>query len=214
MKVLPEPVASESRARFGSPLARSGRSSPERRGWRRPGSTGGCASPPGYRISSGAAAGSSSRSPCPARSGRGGRRAWGTRPRARGAGQAGEAVVLDEQVAVGGEDEGDVEALAGGVELGLLKAVGRRQVLGLGLDEGHGDRLGVRVDLDAQGVVDASLRPACRAVPSMTSMAPAVSSRRIRSSVQPRAWMAGSISLARVSASGRPKTPPEWIRSL
>ena len=44
-------------------------------------------------------------------------------------------------MAVGGEDERDVEALAGGVALRLLEAVAGRQVLGLGLDQGDGDRL-------------------------------------------------------------------------
>lgn len=47
-----------------------------------------------------------------------------------------------------------------------------------------------------------------RGLPSMTSMAPAGSSRRIRSSVHPRAWMAGSISFALVSASPSPISTP------
>jgi hypothetical protein len=57
-------------------------------------------------------------------------------------------------VPVRGEDERDVEAFAGGVALGLVQAVAGGQFFLLGLDQGDGDGLRVRVDLDAQGVVD------------------------------------------------------------
>jgi hypothetical protein len=56
-------------------------------------------------------------------------------------------------VAVRGEDERDVEVLAGGIALGLVQAVPRRQIFLLGLDQGDRDGLRVRVDLDAQGVI-------------------------------------------------------------
>jgi hypothetical protein len=45
------------------------------------------------------------------------------------------------------------------------------------------------------------------ALPSTISIAPAVFSRRIRFSVQPRACIAGSISLAHVSASPQHSSP-------
>ena len=72
------------------------------------------------------------------------------------AGQAGDAVVLDEEMAVAGKDEGYVEPLTGGVEFGLLQAVGRGQVFGLGLDEGNRDRLRLGVHFDAQDVIHPS----------------------------------------------------------
>jgi hypothetical protein len=57
-------------------------------------------------------------------------------------------------VAVGGEDEGDVEAA--GVSLGLFHAKVWRGVFGLGLDNGDGDRLGIRLGHDAEDVVHAA----------------------------------------------------------
>jgi hypothetical protein len=50
---------------------------------------------------------------------------------ARSVREPGEPVELDEEVAVGGEDERDVQALADTVELALLQPVRRRQVLAL-----------------------------------------------------------------------------------
>jgi len=67
------------------------------------------------------------------------------------------AVIFHEQVAVAGIDELDVEALAGGVELGLFQAMGRGQIGGLGLYEGHGEGLRVGVDSHPQGVVHPAL---------------------------------------------------------
>jgi hypothetical protein len=84
-----------------------------------------------------------------------GRRKEGKEPGRTGL--AGEAVEFDKEVAVAGKDKGDVEALAGGVELGLLEAVGGREAFGLGFDEGDGDGLGAGVNLNAQGVVGAAL---------------------------------------------------------
>lgn len=56
-------------------------------------------------------------------------------------------VELHELVAVGGEDEGDVEPSAGPVGLGLLQPVAGREVLRLGLDERHRHRLATLADL-------------------------------------------------------------------
>lgn len=71
--------------------------------------------------------------------------------------EAGEAVELDELVAVAGEDELHVETLGDGVELGLLESVARWLVLGLGLDEGDGNGLRHGRRLDTQRVIDAAL---------------------------------------------------------
>ena len=60
-------------------------------------------------------------------------------------------------MAVGGDDERHVHALAEGVKLGLFQAIGRGAVLSLGLQHGHGDGLRVNVDLDAEGIVRAAL---------------------------------------------------------
>jgi len=78
---------------------------------------------------------------------------------------AGEGVVFDEEMAVAGKDERDIEATAsGGVGFGLFQAMRRGEAFGLSLDEGDGDRLGLTIELDAQGVVGAPARPlACPA---------------------------------------------------
>lgn len=69
----------------------------------------------------------------------------------------GEAVELHELVPIAGKDELHVEALGGGVELGLPETMARRLVLGFGLDEGDGNGLRLGRRLDTQGVVDATL---------------------------------------------------------
>ena len=56
-------------------------------------------------------------------------------------------------MAVTRKDKGNIEPLAGGVEFGLFQAVGRRQVFGLGFDQGNRDRLRPRVHLDTQDVI-------------------------------------------------------------
>ena len=71
-------------------------------------------------------------------------------------GAPGEAIELDIKVPVAGEDERNIQALAGSIELGLFKAVGWWQVLGLGLDQRDGDGLALECDLYAQEVVDAT----------------------------------------------------------
>jgi hypothetical protein len=78
------------------------------------------------------------------------------RQRAGRADVAGAAVVFDEQVAVAAEDERHVEAFAVGIGAALLEAMRRWQMLGLGLDQRHRDRLGAGMDLDAQRVIDAA----------------------------------------------------------
>jgi hypothetical protein len=65
-------------------------------------------------------------------------------------------------MAVGGEDELDIEPAAGGVGLSLLEAVGGREMLGLGLDERDGHGLARLIHPDTQGVVHAALGPAPR----------------------------------------------------
>lgn len=69
--------------------------------------------------------------------------------------ETGEAIELDEQVAIAREDELHVEALRSRVQLGLLQPMSRWFVLGLGLDEGDGCGLRVGRSLDAQRAVGA-----------------------------------------------------------
>jgi hypothetical protein len=66
-------------------------------------------------------------------------------------------VELDEEVAIRGEDELDVESAAGRIGLGLLETVSGLKMFGLRLDEGHGHRLARLVHPNAQGIVHASL---------------------------------------------------------
>ena len=73
-------------------------------------------------------------------------------------GQSREAVKLDEQMAVGREDELDVVPPAFGITFGLIKAVTGRKAFFLGLDKGQGDGLGIDVYLDPQDIVDLSAR--------------------------------------------------------
>jgi hypothetical protein len=63
-------------------------------------------------------------------------------------------------VAVGGEHEGHVEPFACGIALGLVESVARREGVLLGFDERDGDRLSLRIDLDAENVVNLSARTA------------------------------------------------------
>ena len=93
-----------------------------------------------------------------ARSARAGRPGVGNSAMGAGAaGQAGEAVELDEQMAVAWRRR---TARSGACRRRRPCACSRpcvgRQVLGLGLDQRHGDRLRVGVDLDAQRVVHAA----------------------------------------------------------
>jgi hypothetical protein len=55
---------------------------------------------------------------------------------------------------VGGERQRYLETLTGGVCLRLLETVHRRQVFGLGLDQGHGDGLALGVDPNTQDVIN------------------------------------------------------------
>ena len=64
-------------------------------------------------------------------------------------------------MAVGCVDQGHVEPLAGCVGLGLLEAMGWREVLGLGFDESYRHRLALSIDPHAEYVVD----PATGATP-------------------------------------------------
>jgi hypothetical protein len=66
-------------------------------------------------------------------------------------------VELDEEVAIRGEHELDVEPAAGRIGFGLLEAVSGLEMLGLRLDEGHGHGLARLVHSDTQGVVHAPL---------------------------------------------------------
>jgi hypothetical protein len=106
-------------------------------------------------------------------------------------------------VAVRGDHERDVQALRGSlVGLRLVEAVRRGLVLTLRLQDGDRHGLGVRRDLDLECVVRATVGLASGLAVDDLDRA-GVSSRRIRSSVQPRAYSEGSISCVRVSASLR-----------
>lgn len=59
------------------------------------------------------------------------------------------AVKLEVLMPVGGKNERDIEPLACGVELRLFESVVGRKVLGLGLNQGDGDRLRVGINLNA-----------------------------------------------------------------
>jgi len=76
----------------------------------------------------------------------------------RRGGQPGEAVELDKLMAVGRENELDVEALALGVPFGLVETVTRWKAFLLGLDKCQGDGLRIDVDLYPQDIVDLSAR--------------------------------------------------------
>src|SRR5688572_6800233 len=62
-------------------------------------------------------------------------------------------------MAVGREDETDVEPPALRVTLRLIETVASRQAFLLGLNKRQGDWLGIDVDLDPENVVDLSPRP-------------------------------------------------------
>lgn len=72
---------------------------------------------------------------------------------ARGGCLACEGVVLDELVAVGGEDEFDVLPPAFGIAFALFESVSGRKTFLFCLDQSKRDRLGLGVDLDTQDVV-------------------------------------------------------------
>ncbi len=91
--------------------------------------------------------------------------------------------------------------------LALFHPMTWRQAFALGLDEGNGHGLGIGKDLHAQRVVASSFGSRL-ARPPITSMAPVVSSRRIRPSVDPRACIAGWVSSALVSDSRSTATVP------
>src|SRR4030067_885520 len=67
------------------------------------------------------------------------------RERIRASGESCEAVELYKKVAVTREHEGDIEALADGVELSLLQTMSRREVLRLCLNQGDGYGLRARI---------------------------------------------------------------------
>jgi hypothetical protein len=78
---------------------------------------------------------------------------WEIRKRTRFWGYAGVAVELHKEMPGRRKDEVNIQPLECSVELGLLQAVSGWKALSLGLDECHGDRLSLWVDLDAQGVI-------------------------------------------------------------
>ena len=61
-------------------------------------------------------------------------------------------------MAVGREDELDVQPLALGITFGLVEAVTGRKAFLLGLDQGQGNGLRIDIDLDPQDIVDLPAR--------------------------------------------------------
>ena len=60
-------------------------------------------------------------------------------------------------MAVSRKYKGNIQALAGCIELGLLQAVRRGKRLGFRLNKRQGDWLSLRIDFDPQGIVNAPL---------------------------------------------------------
>lgn len=69
-------------------------------------------------------------------------------------------VVLDELMAVRREDERNVVELADSVGFALLKAVVRRKPFVLGFDDGHRNRLGLRLKRTVKHIISAASRTA------------------------------------------------------
>ena len=201
MKVLPAPVASESRARMGR-LSSQRATSRGRRGWRRPGSSGELPRRCGKALQEGLAASSVGRSPWPARSGA--CRSWakGSRRVPRRGRQPGETVVLDELVAVGGKDKGHVEALRR--RAWPVRDRGRAACSSLCLDQRQGDGLRRRREtLTRKREVDAAGLASTRlAIDDLDGAGGFLAPDQVLGPA-PRVE-AGSMSLARVSASLSP----------
>jgi hypothetical protein len=76
------------------------------------------------------------------------------RKRAQSLGEPRGTVELHKKMTIGSDHERYVQPLAGAaIPFRLLQSGGWRKVFGFGFQNGHGYRLGVRIDLHAKGIV-------------------------------------------------------------